>query len=49
MIAIETPPRLEETNGNEQLLRDYLYRTVLSLETQLQMLEERIERMEANG
>lgn len=46
MINIETPPILEEGAGAD-VLRAYLYRTVLSLEAQLQMLEERIEKMEA--
>ena len=47
MINIETPPILEEGAGAD-VLRAYLYRTVLSLEAQLQMLEERIERLEGS-
>ncbi len=47
MINIETPPILEGGAGAE-VLRAYLYRTVLSLEAQLQMLEERIERLEGS-
>ena len=48
MITIETPPFLDGEDDAGQVLRAYLYRTVLSLEAQLQMMEERVENLEAS-